>query len=113
MTSVRALDGNWAVAEGVRLARPQVVAAYPITPQTPIVERIADFISGGALPDTRYIAVESEHSALSAVVGASLVGTRVFTATAGAGLALMHEVVGVASGNRLPILMAVCKPGSA
>lgn len=107
MTSVRALDGNWAVAEGVRLARPQVVAAYPITPQTPIVERIADFISGGALPDTRYIAVESEHSALSAVVGASLVGTRVFTATAGAGLALMHEVVGVASGNRLPIVMAV------
>lgn len=107
VAKVRALDGDAAVAEGVRLARPQVVAAYPITPQTPIVERVADFIAGGELPNARYIAVESEHSALSAVVGAALVGTRVFTATAGAGLALMHEVVGVAAGNRLPIVMAV------
>lgn len=107
VAKVRALDGDAAVAEGVRLARPQVVAAYPITPQTPIVERVADFIAEGKLADARYIAVESEHSALSAVVGAALVGTRVFTATAGAGLALMHEVVGVAAGNRLPIVMAV------
>lgn len=107
MPQIKALDGNWAVAEGVRLAGPKVVAAYPITPQTPIVERVADFIADGSLPGARYIAVESEHSALSAVVGAALVGTRVFTATAGAGLALMHEVVGVASGNRLPIVMAV------
>lgn len=101
-----ALDGNYAIAEGVRLARAQVVAAYPITPQTPMVERVADFINEGRL-DAKYIAVESEHSALSAVVGASLVGTRVFTASAGAGLALMHEIVGVASGNRLPIVMGI------
>ncbi|MGI6603953.1 MAG: pyruvate ferredoxin oxidoreductase [Firmicutes bacterium] len=107
MATIKALDGNWAVAEGVRLARPKVVAAYPITPQTPIVERVADFILDGSLPDARYIAVESEHSAISAVIGAALVGTRVFTASAGAGLALMHEVVGVASGNRLPVVMAI------
>jgi pyruvate ferredoxin oxidoreductase alpha subunit len=107
MAEIKALDGNWAVAEGVRLARPKVVAAYPITPQTPIVERVADFIVDGSLPGARYIAVESEHSALSAVVGAALVGTRVFTATAGAGLALMHEIVGVTSGNRLPMVMAI------
>lgn len=101
-----ALDGNSSIAEGVRLARVQVVAAYPITPQTPMVERVADFINEGRL-DAKYIAVESEHSALSAVIGAALVGTRVFTATAGAGLALMHEIIGVASGNRLPIVMGV------
>jgi pyruvate ferredoxin oxidoreductase alpha subunit len=102
-----ALDGDAAIAEGVRLSRPQIVAAYPITPQTPIVERVADFIAAGDLSPARYLAVESEHSALSAVVGAALVGARVFTATAGAGLALMHEIVGVAAGNRLPIVMAI------
>ena len=71
-----------------------------------MVEKVADFINEGRL-DAKYIAVESEHSALTAVVGAALVGTRTFTATAGAGLALMHEIVGVASGNRLPIVMGV------
>lgn len=101
-----AIDGNRSIAEGVRLAKAQVVAAYPITPQTPMVEKVADFINEGRL-DAKYIAVESEHSALTAVVGAALVGTRVFTATAGAGLALMHEIVGVAAGNRLPIVMGV------
>ncbi len=101
-----AIDGNRSIAEGVRLAKAQVVAAYPITPQTPMVEKAANFINEGRL-DAKYIAVESEHSALTAVVGAALVGTRVFTATAGAGLALMHEIVGVASGNRLPIVMGV------
>ncbi len=101
-----AIDGNRSIAEGVRLAGAQVVAAYPITPQTPMVEKVADFINEGRL-DAKYIAVESEHSALTAVVGAALVGTRVFTATAGAGLALMHEIIGVASGNRLPIVMGV------
>ena len=101
-----ALDGNAALAEGVRLARPRFVAAYPITPQTPSVERVADHIAAGNL-DACYVAVESEHSALTAVVGAAAVGVRAFTATAGAGLALMHEIVGVASGNRLPVLMAV------
>ena len=82
------------------------MAAYPITPQTPMVEKVADFINQGRL-DAKYIAVESEHSALTAVVGASVMGTRVFTASAGAGLALMHEIVGVASGNRLPIVMGI------
>lgn len=101
-----AIDGNTAIAEGVRLARTEVVAAYPITPQTPMVEKVAEFINKEEL-NAKYIAVESEHSALTAVVGASLVGTRTFTATAGAGLALMHEIVGVASGNRLPIVMGI------
>lgn len=101
-----AIDGNTAIAQGVRLARTEVIAAYPITPQTPMVEKVAEFINKNEL-NARYIAVESEHSALSAVVGASLVGTRTFTASAGAGLALMHEIVGVASGNRLPIVMGI------
>ncbi len=101
-----ALDGNYAMAEGVCLARPRFVSAYPITPQTPIVERVGEFIAKKRL-DAKYVAVESEHSALTAVVGSAAVGVRVFTATAGAGLALMHEVVGVASGNRLPIVMGI------
>lgn len=101
-----ALDGNKAIAYGARLARPKVVAAYPITPQTPIVEELAVDIAAGRL-DASYIAVESEHSALSAVVGAAITGVRVFTATAGAGLALMHEIVGVAAGNRLPVVMGI------
>ncbi|MBE3582238.1 MAG: pyruvate ferredoxin oxidoreductase [Thermoanaerobacteraceae bacterium] len=106
MPQLKALDGNAAVAEGARLARIQVAAAYPITPQTPIVEHISEFVRQGKIK-AKYIAVESEHSALSAVIGASLVGARAFTATAGAGLALMHEITGVAAGNRLPIVMAV------
>jgi len=101
-----ALDGNAAIAEGVRLSRPRFVAAYPITPQTPIVERVADFIASGELK-AKYVATESEHSALTAVVGAAAAGIRSFTATAGAGLALMHEIVGVASGNRFPIVMGI------
>lgn len=106
MPQLKAMEGNAAVAEGARLARIQVAAAYPITPQTPIVEYISEFVRQGKI-QAKYIAVESEHSALSAVIGASLVGARAFTATAGAGLALMHEITGVAAGNRLPIVMAV------
>lgn len=102
----KAIDGNSAVAEGVRLARVQVIAAYPITPQTPIVETISEYVNKGELV-AKYIAVESEHSALSAVVGSALVGARSFTATAGVGLALMHEITGVAAGSRLPLVMAV------
>ena len=89
----------------VRLARPQVVAAYPITPQTPIVERIADFISGGALPDTRYIAVESEH--LRSVLWWKHPWLELECSLLPAPGSHDAEVVGVASGNRLPILMAV------
>jgi pyruvate ferredoxin oxidoreductase alpha subunit len=102
----KAMDGNQSVAEGARLARIQLVAAYPITPQTPIVEHISEYVRVGQL-QAKYIAVESEHSALSAVIGGALVGARAFTATAGAGLALMHEIVGVAAGCRLPIVMAI------
>lgn len=101
-----ALDGNAAIAEGVRLSQPRFVAAYPITPQTPIVERVAEYIARGEL-EAKYVATESEHSALTAVVGAAASGVRSFTATAGAGLALMHEIVGVASGNRFPIVMGI------
>ena len=106
MTVRKAMDGNQSVAEGARLSKVQLVAAYPITPQTPIVEHISEYVRVGLLK-AKYIAVESEHSALSAVIGGALVGARAFTATAGAGLALMHEIVGVASGCRLPIVMAI------
>ncbi len=106
MAKRKAMDGNAAAAEGARLARVQVVAAYPITPQTPIVEKLASFIDEQKLA-ARYINVESEHSALCATIGASLAGTRAFTATASAGLALMHEITGVAAGCRLPIVMPI------
>jgi len=106
MSKIKALDGNAAIAHGVMLSKVQLVAAYPITPQTPIVETISDLIDR-KLYDATYINVESEHSALSAVVGASSTGVRTFTASASHGLALMHEMTGVASGSRLPIVMAV------
>ena len=106
MGKIKALDGNGAIAHGVMLSKVQLVAAYPITPQTPIVETISDLIDR-KLYDATYINVESEHSALSAVVGASSTGVRTFTASASHGLALMHEMTGVASGSRLPIVMAV------
>lgn len=106
MTLRKTLDGNYAAAEAAKLCRIQVCAAYPITPQTPIVEQIATYIDNGKL-DAKYINAESEHSALCATVGASLAGARAFTATAGAGLALMHEITGVASGCRLPIVMPI------
>ncbi len=101
----KVLEGSHAVAEAVRLARVQVVSAYPITPQTHIVERIADFCAEGAM-DARFLRVESEHSALAALIGASSMGVRTFTATSSQGLALMHELLHWASGARLPIVMA-------
>jgi pyruvate ferredoxin oxidoreductase alpha subunit len=100
------LEGSFAVAEAVKLARVETIAAYPITPQTHIVERLAEFVANGEL-DAEYIPVESEHSAMSACIGASAVGARTFTATAGQGLELMHEVLYVASSMRLPIAMVV------
>ncbi len=99
------LSGNQAVTEAVRLARTQVVAAYPITPQTTIIEAIADHIAAGRM-DCDYITVESEHSAMAAVIGASLGGVRTFTASSSQGLALMHELLHWAGGSRLPIVMA-------
>jgi len=102
----KALTGAEAYAEAMRQIEPDVVAAYPITPQTPIIEKFAKFAADGKVR-TKFILAESEHSALSAVVGASAAGGRAMTATASQGLAYMWEVLGVASGFRLPIVMAV------
>ncbi len=98
------LQGNYAVAEAVRLARVQLVAAYPITPQTPIYEKLSDMENEGTLPGIM-MRTESEHSAMAACIAASLTGVRTFTATASQGLALMHEMLHFASGNRVPIVM--------
>jgi pyruvate ferredoxin oxidoreductase alpha subunit len=100
------MEGSAAVAEAVRLANADVIAAYPITPQTHIVEGLAELVANGEL-DAEFIPVESEHSAMSACLGSSAVGARTFTATAGQGLELMHEVLYVASAMRLPIVMVV------
>lgn len=99
-------EGSHAVAEAVRLCRPQVVSAYPITPQTHIVEALADFVANGTL-DAEYITVENELSALSACVGASAAGSRAYSATTSQGLMLMAEVVFNAAGMRLPIVMSI------
>ncbi len=100
------MEGSLAMAEAARLANVDVVAAYPITPQTHIVERLAEMVANGEL-NASYIPVESEHSAMSACLGSSATGARTFTATAGQGLELMHEALYVASGMRLPIVMGV------
>ncbi len=100
------MDGNAAAAEAMRLARIKVVAAYPITPQSPIAEGLAKFCEQGTL-DAKYMRIESEHSAISVCIGAALTGVRVGTATASVGLALMHEMLNVASGLRVPIVMPV------
>jgi pyruvate ferredoxin oxidoreductase alpha subunit len=107
MSRRTALEASHAVAEAVRMADVDVIAAYPITPQTHIPERLAEMVANGELT-AAYIPVESEHSALSTCLGSSAVGARTFTATAGQGLELMHEVVYVASSMRYPVVMAVC-----
>jgi len=101
----KVIMGNHAVSYGVQLARAQVIAAYPITPQTQIVEMLSEMCANGDL-DAKFIKVESEHSAMAACVGASSAGARAFTATSSHGLALMHEMLHWASGARLPIVMA-------
>jgi pyruvate ferredoxin oxidoreductase alpha subunit len=100
------MEVSIALAEAVKLANVDVIAAYPITPQTHIVEHLAELVADGKL-DAEYIPVESEHSALSACCGSAAAGARTFTATAGQGLELMHEVLYVASGLRLPMVMAI------
>jgi len=100
------IEVSLAAAEAVGLANVDVVAAYPITPQTHIVEYLADLVAEGKY-DAEYVPVESEHSAISACVGSSAAGARTFTATASQGLALMHEILFIASSLRLPIIMAV------
>jgi pyruvate/2-oxoacid:ferredoxin oxidoreductase alpha subunit len=98
-------EGSQAVSEAVRLAKVQVIAAYPITPQTHIVEVISEYCSNGTM-DARFICVESEHSAMAAIIGAASSGVRTFTASSSHGLAYMHELLHWASGARLPIVMA-------
>lgn len=106
MSEVQVINGNKAAAIGAALCRPDIIAAYPITPQTPIVEYLADFVTGGQL-DSSVSEVESELSAMSVVTGASLAGSRVFTASASQGLSLMYEPYFRASTLRLPVVMAV------
>lgn len=104
MPKVLAIVGTDAAAEAMRQVNPDVVAAYPITPQTAIVEKFAEYVADGAV-DTEMINVESEHSAMSACIGAAAAGARVMTATSAQGLALMWEELYIASGLRLPIVM--------
>ncbi len=106
MAKVVAVTGNEAVANALRQADPDVCAAYPITPQTDMMQRFAGFVSDG-LVKAELILVESEHSAMSSCVGASAAGGRVITATSSQGLALMWEILFIASGTRLPIVMPV------
>jgi len=105
MAERKFVDANMAVAHGVRLARADVVAAYPITPQTSIVEDVSRFIANGEM-DCTYIKVESEHSAMAACLGAAAVGARAFTASSSQGLEYMHEMLAYVSGGRFPVVMA-------
>ncbi len=98
------MTGNYASAYGAKLSRAEVIAAYPITPQTSIVEKLAEFVTSGELR-AKYIPVESEHSAMAACIAAETAGARTYTATSSHGLTLMHEVLMWASGARLPIVM--------
>jgi len=98
------ISGNEAVAVGVRLARPQVISAYPISPQTIVVEKLSEYVDEGSLA-AQYIRVESEHSAISAALGASALGARTFTATSSQGLLYMVEGMPFVSGGRFPVVM--------
>ncbi|MEE8471120.1 MAG: transketolase C-terminal domain-containing protein [Dehalococcoidia bacterium] len=99
------LDGNHAAARSAKLSRVQVIAAYPITPQSPVTEKLSEYVEGGEL-DAEYVAVESEHSALAVCTSASMVGARTFTASSSHGLAYMHEMLHWAAGTRLPLVLA-------
>ena len=100
------ISGNYAQSYAAKLARVQVASAYPITPQTAIVEKIAEFVASGELP-AEFIKVESEHSALQACISASALGARTYTATSSQGLLLMHELLHWAAGARTPVVMGV------
>jgi pyruvate ferredoxin oxidoreductase alpha subunit len=100
------LDGNGAAVEAMKLARVKVISAYPITPQSSIAEKLSELVASGEL-DAEYIRVESEHTAMSAATTAQLTGVRAATATSSVGLALMHEVIGLTAGCRVPIVMPV------
>ena len=107
MGKVVPMEGNQAVAEAMRQINPDVVAAYPITPSTEAVQVFARFVADGEV-DTNYVAVESEHSAMSACIAASLAGGRVMNVTASQGLALMWEMLYIASSLRAPVVLSVC-----
>ncbi|MEM2110966.1 MAG: pyruvate ferredoxin oxidoreductase [Candidatus Bathyarchaeia archaeon] len=106
MSRIMGLTGDEAIAYAAKQSNVDVVAAYPITPQTIIVEAFSEYVHNGEV-NTEFICVESEHSAMSACIGSSLTGARVFTATSSQGLALMHEMLYIASGLRCPIVMGV------
>ena len=110
MSEVQIINGNVAAAMGAKLGRVQVIAAYPITPQSKIPETLIGYVESGVLK-AEFIRVESEHSALTVCISASTVGARVFTATAANGLAYMHEQLHWAAGARLPIVMALANRG--
>ncbi|RXA18748.1 pyruvate ferredoxin oxidoreductase [Methanosarcina sp. MSH10X1] len=101
------VEGSYAVAHSAKICRPNVISAYPITPQTHIVEDLSQFMADGEIPNCEYINVESEFSAISALIGASAVGARTYSATTSQGLLLMHEALFNTSGMRLPIIMTV------
>jgi pyruvate ferredoxin oxidoreductase alpha subunit len=105
MSTKRGVEVSIAVADAAKLARVEVIAAYPITPQTHIVEHLSEIVANGEL-DALYVNVESEHSAMSACCGASATGARTFTSTSSQGMELMHEILFIAAGLRLPIVMA-------
>ncbi|MDD8030953.1 MAG: pyruvate ferredoxin oxidoreductase [Acidobacteriota bacterium] len=100
----KVIMGNHALSYGAMLSRSQVIAAYPITPQTQVVELLSEMCADGTL-EAKFIKVESEHSAMAACLGASLAGARAFTATSAQGLALMHEMLHWASGGRMPVVL--------
>jgi len=106
MSKIIGMTGDEAIAYAAKQSKVDVVAAYPITPQTIMVEAFSEYVFNGEV-DTEFVCVESEHSAMSACIGASLTGARVFTATSSQGLALMHEMLYIASGLRCPIVMGV------
>ncbi len=101
----KVITGDHAVAIGAKLCRVEVVPAFPITPQTLIIEHIADFVNDGEL-DAKFLTMESEHSVMSAAAAASAAGARVFTATSSQGLAFMHEMLYATAPLRLPVVMA-------
>ena len=101
------LSGNHAAAHACKAAKVQVVAAYPITPQSPVVEKISEFVESKELPETIFVTVESEQSAITAVVAASATGSRVFTASSANGLEYMYEMLSWAAGSRLPLVMCI------
>jgi pyruvate ferredoxin oxidoreductase alpha subunit len=104
---LKQIEGSWGMAEGIALSRPQVICAYPITPQTHIVEGLAEMIKAGTLVDCEFINVESEFAALSVAIGSSAAGARTYTATSSQGLLFMMEAVYNASGLGLPIVMTL------